>query len=256
MQALASYEWIDQRVVQRSTTLRSRVTLHFRSKDGEKAKQTMRSIVITAVLLVPCWSGGAFGQSDQAYGDEAYVDVIERSDRLHREKRDIGTAASAQVMPEVQVPPPILDGGPVVIPPSAVARARFVFEEALRTYNGRKVRTAKERDYVLGLRNAYITEYKRLFSPPPQYDRPYTGTLTIERVADSAALQVHCPELKDHAGCAKVAKDRSWCKVYIVSDEDINRRSAEERKLFGYSYANFLRHELAHCNGWPGDHPH
>ena len=139
---------------------------------------------------------------------------------------------------------------------SPVEMARLTYENAVRDYNGSKVRTKAHRDYVLKLRNAFAAEYKRVLFPPPQYDRPYTGTLTIERVADSAALLVQCPELKNHAGCAKVAKDLSSCKVYIVSDEYINRRdSAEKRKLFGYSYENFLRHELAHCNGWPGDHP-
>ena len=92
------------------------------------------------------------------------------------------------------------------------------------------------------------------YFPPPQYDRPYTGTLTIERVADPAAVLVQCPELKNPAGCAKVAKDLSWCKVYIVSDEYIKRIPRKEETI-GYSYENFLRHELAHCNGWPGDHP-
>ena len=64
-----------------------------------------------------------------------------------------------------------------------------------------------------------------------------------------------CPNLKEPVGCAKHAKDLSWCKVYVVSDAFINKHTAEQRKLFGYSYENFLRHELAHCNGWPGDHP-
>jgi hypothetical protein len=103
----------------------------------------------------------------------------------------------------------------------------------------------------------YAAEYKRELIPPPEYDRPYTGTLTIERVTDPAAVQMLCPNLGggEHFGCAKVAKDLSWCNVYIVSDAFINKRSNEVTTLFGHSYENFLQHEIAHCNGWPGDHP-
>ena len=75
-------------------------------------------------------------------------------------------------------------------------------------------------------------------------------------VADPAAILVQCPTLKNPVGCAKVAQDRSWCKIYIVSDEYINSKGSPAiRTLFGYSYQNVLRHEIAHCNGWPSDHP-
>jgi hypothetical protein len=143
-------------------------------------------------------------------------------------------------------------------PVSPLERATTVLEEAARIYNSKKVHTVKESNYILGLWQTYVTEYKREMFPPSQYDRPYTGTLTIERVVDSAAVQMQCPKLtsKTRAACAIVAQDLSWCKVYIVSDEYINGRyTAEQRKQMDYSYENFLRHELAHCNGWPADHP-
>ena len=150
--------------------------------------------------------------------------------------------------------PPILDGGPVVIPPSAVARARFMFEEALRAYNGSKVRTKAHRGYVLGLRNAYITEYKRLFSPPPQYDRPYTGTLRLS--AWPIWRHCKCIVLNSKTTPDAPRSRRTDLGARSTSCRTETSTDAQKRKLFGYSYANFLRHELAHCNGWPGDHPH
>ena len=131
-----------------------------------------------------------------------------------------------------------------------------MYEEALHAYNGKKIRTKKERDYVETLRHNYAFEFKRENDPPLEYDHPYAGNLTIERVADPEALLVQCPTLKNAVGCAKFPQDRSWCKIFIVSDEYINSKSIPAtRTLFGYSYQNFLRHELAHCNGWPADHP-
>jgi hypothetical protein len=165
---------------------------------------------------------------------------------------------STVTSPTIVVPaaPVVLPTTPPVEKLSSLQLHRSAFENALRAYNGSKVRTKAHRDYVEGLRSKYAAAYKRELFPPAEYDHLYTGNLTIERVADPAAVQAQCPNLKEPVGCAKHAKDFSWCKVYVVSDAFINKYPAERRKLFGYSYENFLRHELAHCNGWPGDHPH
>jgi hypothetical protein len=159
----------------------------------------------------------------------------------------ISTAVQAQQYYITAVPPI------VTVTPVETARAKY--EDARDFYNAKKVRTKKEHSYVVGLWHAYATEYKREMFPPAKYDHPYTGKLTIERVTDPAAVRAHCPNTKKPLGCAHHARDLSWCRVYVVSDEYINQQySAETRKLFGYTYENFLRHELGHCNGWPSDH--
>ena len=63
-------------------------------------------------------------------------------------------------------------------------KAKLDFEVANRAYNAKKVRTRAEYNYVMSLRAKYAVEYKRMMMPPSEYDRPYTGNLTIERVAD------------------------------------------------------------------------
>ena len=133
--------------------------------------------------------------------------------------------------------------------------ARLTYENAVRAYNGRKVRTKAERDYVLSLRSKYVAAHRRENTPPSEYNRPYTGNLTIERVDDPAALlkSGRCPNSKNPIGCAGWAKDLSWCRVYIVSDAYIKKHS-DRMKILGASYESILRHEMAHCNGWPGDH--
>ena len=138
---------------------------------------------------------------------------------------------------------------------SPVEMARLTYENAVRAYNGRKVRTKAERDYVLSLRSKYVAAHRRENTPPSEYNRPYTGNLTIERVDDPAALleSGHCPDSKNPIGCARWAKDLSWCRVYIVSDAYIKKHS-DRMKILGASYESILRHEMAHCNGWPGDH--
>jgi hypothetical protein len=87
--------------------------------------------------------------------------------------------------------------------------------------------------------------------PPAEYDRPYTGQLTITR-GDAKTMKEVCPKtaFPITLGCAhrytKGGEDYS-CHVYIAED-DILRPT-------GWSYNLVLRHELGHCLGWPGNHP-
>jgi hypothetical protein len=78
--------------------------------------------------------------------------------------------------------------------------------------------------------------------PPAQWDFPYKGKLTVHQV-DHNQIVVHCranhPFSGMIAGCAYPG--RGACTVYINS-------SARDP-------ACALRHEIAHCNGWPSHHP-
>jgi hypothetical protein len=77
--------------------------------------------------------------------------------------------------------------------------------------------------------------------PPVQYDKPYTGKLAIQRF--SAREKIPCKTL---LACAYHASDYGRCYIAMASD----RLLATEH----HTYATALRHELGHCNGWPGDH--
>jgi hypothetical protein len=139
-------------------------------------------------------------------------------------------------------------------------QAKLAYESALRTYNGSTVRTKEHRNYVVGLRARYAAEYRRDKTPSAKYDHPYTGELTIERIdsAEAFGTPERCRTVEPlRLGCAMTAGDLSRCRVYIASDSHLKTLypSAEVRKLFGINYETVLRHELAHCNGWPSDHP-
>lgn len=87
--------------------------------------------------------------------------------------------------------------------------------------------------------------------PPAQYDRPYTGSLTINTVPTQRALAEICPlaaaRTPNMIGCAWRSHDGSQCRVTLVRDSVVI--------ALGSTRARILRHELGHCNGWPWDHP-
>jgi hypothetical protein len=83
--------------------------------------------------------------------------------------------------------------------------------------------------------------------PPLAYDFPYTGKLTVRRV-DPDQMRARRPLPKPGRatiGCAHIAKGE--CEVIIADNTTL--------EFLGFNYDIVLRHELAHCNGWPGDHP-
>jgi hypothetical protein len=88
----------------------------------------------------------------------------------------------------------------------------------------------------------------RLF-PPKQYDHPYKGELTFVLAENEQEVREMCPGSKFNPrigalGCAHVGA--TWCRVIMAPDSVITRA--------GFLSALVLRHEFAHCNGWPADH--
>jgi len=87
--------------------------------------------------------------------------------------------------------------------------------------------------------------------PPAEYDKPYMGELEIRRMVTDQDVRTLCPKAwkartqTRFPACSMHNATR--CEVYIVNDRGL--------KALGMNYALTLRHELAHCNGWPGDHP-
>lgn len=87
--------------------------------------------------------------------------------------------------------------------------------------------------------------------PPPEFDRPYTGRLTVDTVPTQRALAELCPHAAARTpnliGCTMRASDGGSCRVILVADSVIIALGATRAKI--------LRHEIGHCNGWPGHHP-
>jgi hypothetical protein len=87
--------------------------------------------------------------------------------------------------------------------------------------------------------------------PPLEYDHPYPGKLRLVEVGDQEELMSHCPRAKKPApssvmlGCTNIGSE--YCTIYHAPKQDIER--------YGGTLNMTLRHEIAHCNGWPGDHP-
>ncbi|MBB5663267.1 hypothetical protein GGE68_001443 [Rhizobium leguminosarum] len=90
------------------------------------------------------------------------------------------------------------------------------------------------------------------WNPPARFDHTYSGRLMLTQLPQSK-MQKACQQLfakyglKDTTsfqqhGCAKAFPDR--CIVITI-----------DKTYMGATPDAVLRHELGHCNGWPGDHP-
>ena len=85
--------------------------------------------------------------------------------------------------------------------------------------------------------------------PPIEYDYPFPGDLRIARVDSEAAVRIACAGADFKSGYAMACNYRwGWhrCDVFIAADEVL--------ATVGLTYEVALRHEIGHCNGWPGDH--
>jgi hypothetical protein len=78
-----------------------------------------------------------------------------------------------------------------------------------------------------------------LLAPPAQYDHPYSGQVIEQRLSQAELMRL-CRGPAE--GCATVIN--GVCYIALpASEKDANVLAA------------MRRHELAHCNGWPGNHP-
>jgi hypothetical protein len=84
--------------------------------------------------------------------------------------------------------------------------------------------------------------------PPAEYDHPYAGTVDLYLV-DGSNTWAECRRYGGMkgipfkvGGCAWVAEDGT-CVVFVAMR---SKRAPVE---------DIIRHEVAHCNGWPADHP-
>jgi hypothetical protein len=78
--------------------------------------------------------------------------------------------------------------------------------------------------------------------PPAQYIHPYDGRV-VERVMPVAEVRALCTS----RGASPRSVACSWvsdrtCYIVLPNDEDA-------------PVSTYRRHETAHCNGWPANHP-
>jgi hypothetical protein len=86
--------------------------------------------------------------------------------------------------------------------------------------------------------------YYNIWLPPPEFDKPYPGALTIWYGYSPAGLLIVCQKVA--LACAQRTSKNS-CDIHIIDETFFPK--------FKESYSVLLRHELGHCNGWPGTHP-
>src|SRR5262245_4796742 len=79
----------------------------------------------------------------------------------------------------------------------------------------------------------------RFALPPPEFDREYTGEMTIKRL-DAEGMREACRGVSV-TGCTRRWSDHR-CEAYIANDEVLD--------LYGLSYDAVFRHERAHCLDW------
>lgn len=88
---------------------------------------------------------------------------------------------------------------------------------------------------------------KYLILPPVEFDRPYTGKLTVETVATREELKPICGSVFTQFTLACAFRRPDSCRIVIVEESII--------KAYRWTRELVMRHEIGHCNGWPGDHP-
>lgn len=89
--------------------------------------------------------------------------------------------------------------------------------------------------------------------PPPAYVRPYTGRLHVIEHTARAVEQV-CREM----GVAERSRPILACSLSLpFGDGDciVILPIVGRGGVGGVSRIALERHEIAHCNGWPKDHP-
>jgi hypothetical protein len=86
----------------------------------------------------------------------------------------------------------------------------------------------------------------RVMLPPPEFDHEYKGRLTILKEPDYSLVQYVCKDVPNAIACN------------FRTFDSISGATISCLIMLGplaHENAEVLRHEMGHCNGWPGDHP-
>jgi hypothetical protein len=85
--------------------------------------------------------------------------------------------------------------------------------------------------------------------PPPEYDHPFAGELTVFTARNQDEVRAACPRTQfppmGALGCAPYIRP-GRCHIVLAPDADIIK--------VGFPPELVRRHEIAHCNGWHADH--
>ncbi len=97
--------------------------------------------------------------------------------------------------------------------------------------------------------NAKKVRYLAELEPPAQYNHPYDGRV-VERVMPVAEVRILCMSRgADPGGVACSWLDHGTCYIFLPNNEFLP--TDEQAPV-----STYRRHEIAHCNGWPANHPH
>ena len=83
--------------------------------------------------------------------------------------------------------------------------------------------------------------------PPIEFDRPYTGYLTLRIAKDIEEVKLLCDLPVARALACSFGRGADRCAIVILPAAELLR--------LGWNPWHVLRHELGHCNGWRADHP-
>jgi hypothetical protein len=87
--------------------------------------------------------------------------------------------------------------------------------------------------------------------PPAKYVRPYTGKLILHNT-DERTLSAWSVCTPFAYACAFMDELPEKCTVWMPA---IGTVLSTGEVVTVAAYKRLLRHELAHCNGWPPSHP-
>ena len=85
--------------------------------------------------------------------------------------------------------------------------------------------------------------------PPPEFDHAYDGRVDVVTARDRDHVRELCPGAKFGVTLGALACSIRYpasCTIVLAPEADI--------KATGVPLDVIMRHELGHCNGWPGDH--
>jgi len=85
--------------------------------------------------------------------------------------------------------------------------------------------------------------------PPAQYDHPFHGYLRVISLSywDVNARCGGAQLGARYAACTRPSPDGSYCLMILPQ---LGTGGVDEDELVA-----LIRHETAHCSGWPADHP-
>jgi len=101
--------------------------------------------------------------------------------------------------------------------------------------------------------NAKKARYVAELEPPSQYNHPYYDGPVEERVLSVAEVRVLCDSLGASHSSADASAPGGTAACAWVNDDTCFIILPDDELA---PIDTYRRHETAHCNGWPANHPH